>query len=44
MEEQDFDNLLADTVGEVITLWAGAIGFVLVTGLGLVLLGFSTLM
>jgi hypothetical protein len=44
MEEQDFDDLLADTAGEVIILWAGAIGFVLVTGLGLMLLGFNAVM
>lgn len=44
MEEQNFDELLADTADEVVTLWAGAIGFVLVTGLGLMLLGFNMLM
>jgi hypothetical protein len=44
MEEQDFETLLADTAGEVFTLWAGAIGLVLVAGLGLMLLGFSAVM
>ena len=44
MEEKDFDDLFADTKEEVLTLWAGAVGLVLVAGVGLMLLGFSVVM
>ncbi|MFN3415204.1 MAG: hypothetical protein ACK4ZD_02680 [Caldimonas sp.] len=43
MDEQDFDEQLADTRGEVFALWAGAVGLVLVAVLGLVLIGLQTL-
>ncbi|MFN3296524.1 hypothetical protein [Caldimonas sp.] len=39
MEEQDFDKQLTDTRGEVMALWAGVVGLVLVAALGLVLIG-----
>ncbi|WP_337878475.1 hypothetical protein [Caldimonas sp.] len=40
MDEQDFDEQLVDTRGEVMALWIGAVGLVLVAVLGWVLIGY----
>ena len=43
MSMSDPEEEFADTLGDLVALWVGAIGLVLVASLGLLVIGFGTM-